>query len=416
MSRKVYNIGVFISLVAFYMLFGCYSYKPKQVTFKNFVDTRSKDIEYQKKDTYVIDDLGISASNEFKGARLNFFKKLNDSSALAIINPENTPINKSAYYAFKLWSNNERYFYVEFKYPKGFKHRYIPKIKSNNKWKIIDPKNIIQSDSNFTIKVKLNKSPIIVAAQEINSSEDVKNWYDSISRANENNIRKYNFGKSKLGTNLTVLDIYTGDKKNKDLVVLLTRQHPPELTGYYAFKKFLSTILNDRVLSNNFFKKYRILAFPMMNPDGVDLGHWRHNAGGIDLNRDWSKYNQIEVFNTVKLIGKTIKKDNCNLLLMIDFHSTNRDVFYVNKDKNTSKLPNFIDMWIDGLEKNIPNYKANVTISENIDTPVSKGWALKRHKAVGITYEVGDETDINHINIVAAVAAEQMMKILTKKI
>ena len=35
-------------------------------------------------------------------------------------------------------------------------------------------------------------------------------------------------------------------------------------------------------------EKFRVLAFPLMNPDGVDLGHWRHNAGGIDLNRDWS--------------------------------------------------------------------------------------------------------------------------------
>ena len=47
-----------------------------------------------------------------------------------------------------------------------------------------------------------------------------------------------------------------------------------------------------------------------MNPDGVDLGHWRHNAGGIDLNRDWSVYNQKEIKTTVDFISKTLKENN----------------------------------------------------------------------------------------------------------
>ena len=37
-----------------------------------------------------------------------------------------------------------------------------------------------------------------------------------------------------------------------------------------------------------------VIVYPLMNPDGVDEGHWRHNTGGIDLNRDWAHYNQPE--------------------------------------------------------------------------------------------------------------------------
>ena len=67
-----------------------------------------------------------------------------------------------------------------------------------------------------------------------------------------------------------------------------------------------------------------------MNPDGVDLGHWRHNSGGVDLNRDWSKYHQKEIKTTVDFISKTLKASNSKLVLGLDFHSTYYDVFYTN--------------------------------------------------------------------------------------
>ena len=114
-------------------------------------------------------------------------------------------------------------------------------------------------------------------------------------------------GKSKLKRPFMVIDINKGNSREKPVVVLITRQHPPEVTGYLAFKSYLSTILDESDLSSAFLEKFRVLAFPLMNPDGVDLGHWRHNAGGIDLNRDWSAYNQKEIKTTVDFISKTLK-------------------------------------------------------------------------------------------------------------
>ena len=72
----------------------------KKVVFSNPVDTTTKPIAKQIKKTYSLTDVDIYASNEFDGARLNGFEKLNDSTALVIIHPENVPINNSAYYAF----------------------------------------------------------------------------------------------------------------------------------------------------------------------------------------------------------------------------------------------------------------------------------------------------------------------------
>ncbi|MCL6293995.1 M14 family metallopeptidase [Jejuia spongiicola] len=384
------------------------------VSFKTPVDTTTKSIKSQKKQTFTLDDLGVYASNEFDGARLNGLKKENDSTAVLLINPENEPINNSAYYAFKIWSKTPKSFYLKFQYPKGYKHRYAPKLKKDKNWFIIDSINFFKRDSIVTIKLKLDKSPLTVAAQQINSSSDVKLWYTNLIKGKEDYVHFSNFGKSTLGRNLPVLDIYKGDKKNKDIIVLLTRQHPPEVTGYFAFQEFLKTILTQSNISDTFLNKYRVLAFPIMNPDGVDLGHWRHNAGGVDTNRDWSIYNQPEVKQTVEYITKTLQKNKAKVILGLDFHSTNKDVFYTNTIRKGTTLPNFIDDWFKALEQNIPNYKVNEAAG-NSSKPVSKGWFLYGHNATGITYEIGDATPKDRIKLIGKVTAEQMMRVLLNK-
>jgi hypothetical protein len=160
-------------------------------------------------------------------------------------------------------------------------------------------------------------------------------------------------------------------------------------------------------------KKYHVIVFPILNPDGVDLGHWRHNAGGVDTNRDWSVYNQPEVRQTVEYITHTVKENKARILLGLDFHSTYEDVFYTNRKREGTTLPNFIDDWFAALEANIPNYKVNEAAG-NSTKPVSKGWFLYGHNAVGITYEIGDATPKDRIQLIGKVTAEEMMKILTK--
>lgn len=386
----------------------------KEVAFKTPVDTTTKRIEIQTKQTYELKDMGVFASNDFDGARLNGFVKENDSTAIVVINPENTPINNSGYYAFNTWSTTPKTFYFKFQYPEGYNHRYIPKLKTESNWSILDSSFIFKKDSIVTIKLNLSKEPVVVAAQVIESSSDVKKWYTDVVKGKEDFVKLKSVGKSTNGRDLPVLDIYKGDKKNKDIIILLTRQHPPEVTGYYAFQSFLQTILNDSGLSKEFLDQYRILAFPILNPDGVDMGHWRHNAGGVDLNRDWSAYKQPEIKKVVSFIDKTSKKDSGKIILGLDFHSTWHDVFYTNKTRKETTLPNFVSDWFAALEKNIPNYKVNEEAG-NSTKPVSKGWFLYGHDAVGITYEIGDATPKKSIELFGSVSAEQMMRIILTK-
>ncbi len=397
---SIYYVAILSSCVA-----------TQAVSFKTPVDTTTKPIDYQKKQTYSLKKLGIYASNEFDGARLNGFEKKNDSTAIVIINPENEPINLSPYYAFKTWSDQPGNFYFTFQYPEGYQHRYYPKIKKTGNWKLIDSTHIFKKDGIVTIKLNLDKTPITIAAQEVQACKDVENWYTQLIAGKDDFIELKSAGKSMLDRNIPMLDICKGNKKGKELIVLMTRQHPPEVTGYYAFQYFMETILDDSTLSNDFLEKYRILVFPLMNPDGVDMGHWRHNAGGVDTNRDWAVYNQPEVKQVVKLITKIIKKDKTSILLGLDFHSTYEDVFYTNKQRKNTTLPNFIDDWFAALEKNIPGYKVNEA-SGNSTKPVSKGWFLYGHNATGITYEIGDHTPREKIILIGKTSAQEMMKIL----
>jgi cytosolic carboxypeptidase protein 6 len=409
-KKKSYHLSIITVIFSALLLANCSS--AKKVAFESPVDTTAKKITTQLKKTYSINELGVYASNEFDGARLNGFKKLNDSTALVIINPENTPINNSPYFAFKTWSSSPKDFYFTFQYPKGFKHRYAPKLMVDNHWDSIDSTLVSKNDSIVTIKLSLTSSPTIVSGQEIQSSSDVKNWYTHLISGKESFIHIKSAGKSTLGRDLPVLDIYKGATKGKPIIVLLTRQHPPEVTGFYAFQEFLKTIIDSTDLSQNFLNKYRVLAFPILNPDGVDLGHWRHNAGGVDTNRDWSRYNQPEIKQVVKFITKTSKKNKSQIVLGLDFHSTWNDVFYTNKLREGTTLPNFIENWFASLERNIPNYKVN-EVASNSTRPVSKGWFLYGHNAVGITYEIGDATPKEDIIQIGKVSAEQMMKILS---
>jgi len=401
---RAYKTILFLGLFV-----GCSS-APK-VLFKEAVDTETKSIRYQDKRTFTFTDSGVSFSNEFDGARLNAVEQLNDSVFIVTIQPENEPINHSPFYAFNVWSSSPKEITLKFKYPGQYKHRYVPKIKSNEVWSIADSLNFQFEGQYSSLKLQTNPNTKTVSGQELHTSSDVYSWVDQLIKGKENYVQSKTIGKTRLKRPFKVLDIYKGTPENKPVLVLLTRQHPPEVTGYFAFQAFLSTILEDNPLTSRFLDHYRILAFPLMNPDGVDLGHWRHNAGGVDTNRDWSFYHQPEIKTTVDYITQVLKKNNSKLVLGLDFHSTWYDVFYTNKERKSTAIPDFLPKWFLALEQNIPDYKVNEK-SSNSTKPVSKGWFLYGHKAVGVTYEIGDDTPRDRIQLIGMESAKAMMQIL----
>ena len=271
--------------------------------------------------------------------------------------------------------------------------------------------SFIETNNKSILKVVVGNKSKIISGQELNSSSIVYEWVEELIKDKRDFVSFKKIGKTKLKRPFMVIDINKNEAKQKPTIVLITRQHPPEVTGYFAFQSFLSSILEESDLSSKFLNRYRILAFPMMNPDGVDLGHWRHNSGGVDLNRDWSAYNQKEIKTTVDFISKTLRENKSNLILGLDFHSTYYDVFYTNIERSSTSMPLFLDEWFLSLENSIPNYKVNEQPSTSMQ-PVSKGWFLNAHKAVGVVYEIGDNTPRDRIKVIGRESARSMMKIM----
>nr|WP_299000879.1 M14 family metallopeptidase [uncultured Allomuricauda sp.] len=417
----VHYVKRIVSLLFLQFLVFCYpseivaQSESKKVYFPWVLNTTSVTINFQEKQTFKLEDIGVFASNEFQGARLNGFEKLNDSTISVAINPENTPINNSAFYAFVIWADEKKEIYLKFEYPLGYKHRYRPKIKTvSGGWTKLKKKDVVKKGNGALVRLDIDKTPMLISAQELITSKDTEKWIASLIEGKEY-ARLLSAGRSKFRRNIPVLDIYKGEKDEKPIVVLMTRQHPPEVTGFFAYQFFMETILSESELSNKFLENYRVLAFPIINPDGVDMGNWRHNGGGVDLNRDWSMYNQPETRNVSNFITKAADESGGKIILGLDFHSTYKDVFYTNKTRARTTMPNFVGDWFKALEKHIPNYKVNEK-SNDSRTPNSKGWFLYGHDAVGITYEIGDSTPKEKIELVGTVSAKQMMRILMERI
>ena len=394
-------------LLFVFLIFSC-SKKLKTYDFPDPVDTTTRPIEYQTKKTYEIGDLQIT--NDFPAARLNDFTQLNDSTYRATISPENFPINASPWYAFKIWSKIPQTIYLQLYYTKH-RHRYDPKVSMDGEnWNLLDSNLVVLAEDSINAKLKLTltNEPLWVAAQEIQDSRRVGEWVNVMSK--KPNVTLGTAGKSAQGRDLLYFNIAKGKIKKKPTVIIISRQHPPEVTGYFAMQSFVERII-DEGGKNGFLEKYRVMVYPLVNPDGVDLGHFRHNTGGIDLNRDWAKYNQPEIDQIVNHMVAETRKHKNKVLLGLDFHSTQEDVYYTFDESVKRKIPTFTKTWLQQIETELGLDDINNQPSP-LNQPISKGWFFKQFGAESVTYEIGDETPRDFIVKKGTVSADAMMEIL----
>jgi hypothetical protein len=406
----------------FYSIASCIAFlclscnKPHQLQefeYTDKIDTSDHPINPQEKKRYVIIEEWVSADNLFDAARMNNFSRLDKNKYEVLINPENSPINMSPWYAFRIYAETEKTVEVTLNYGQG-RHRYWPKLSyDRNNWASVDSANFKIADDSLsaTMTLVLSTDTLWVAAQEIINSTDMKEWVATLP----NEVAKTEvIGKTRLGRDLLSVEISNGKTKDKDIVVVLSRQHPPEVTGNLAMMAFLKEITNGSQLSTEFLTKYSLAVYPMLNPDGVDLGHWRHNEGGIDLNRDWAYYRQPEIRQVCEDIIKTVNAAGSTVALGLDFHSTWSDIYYIYDDTVKSSHQGFSRQWIQQIFDRVPEDQGEISPFA-VNSPVSKNWFYSQFNAEGITYEIGDATPRDLIKEKGKVGAQEMMKILLDK-
>jgi cytosolic carboxypeptidase protein 6 len=383
------------------------------------VDTRNHAIIPQWRGQQTLGN--ITFDNDFAGARLNGITQDNDTLYTAIIAAENYPINPSPWYAFKVTSKTPKTLWIHLTYLNA-KHRYFPKISRDGKaWQVVDSTDCILvkdpqvKNRNFQdnalsesayVRVRADNKTTWVAAQELMTSSIVTDWSKGILK--NKFVSSEIIGKSPQNKPFQCLRIGE-DQSDSKIMIVIGRLHPPEVTGQFALQAFVESLCMDSETARKFRKEYTVYVVPMMNPDGVDNGHWRHNTGGIDLNRDWEDFNQPETQIVRDFLRKKLTGTQRKLYFGIDFHSTWDDIFYTNITEKPTNMDGLITRWFESLEQTIPDYKVNARGSKPASGVISKAFFNREFNAEALVYEVGDNTSRDFTRLKSKTAAEKLM-------
>ena len=327
------------------------------------------------------------------------------------INPElDDSINPSPWFAFRK-SEHSKSIKLALDY-KNYHHRYHPKISIDKKsWNKIDEANILKKENGKIVVIDFlpSSQKNYVASQELITNFWYNKWYNELE--NSGRVRREIIGFSVLKNPIPMF--FVEKNINNPYILILGRQHPPEVTGAFAMRGFINQLLNKNSLSDSFLKNYNILFVPLMNPDGVMNGYWRYNENKKDLNRDWGIFIQPE---TDAVNKKLTELKNKKLALFIDFHSTFKNLFYISDIAEESPMKNFLEDWLLGSRKSLSeaNYKYEIINSLNKDNGVSKNYIYNKYKIPSVTYEVSDNEDRDVIQQSSSILAINLMELLLK--
>lgn len=331
------------------------------------------------------------------------------------ISPEDAPpINCSAWYAFRITPAAPADLRINLNYT-ACGHRYWPKISRDGvTWTYLeqDQVEIDEFSGRLRARIRLDTDgrPFFLAGQEIVVPATYDAWLDQM--AGQADATRFLLGQSAEGREISALTIADPGSTQRETVVLVGRQHPPEVTGALAMLPFVETLLGDDELARSYRARFKTVVVPMLNPDGVVHGHWRHNTGGIDLNRDWGPFSQPETRLMRNLLEAIDADPDQRLRLFIDFHSTRYDTIYTLTDEQVTDPVGYKDAWLADYAKRLPGYDVRIEPGHNPDRPVSKAWVFNRFGVPTATYEIGDETDRALIRKLGVAAAQSMMKTL----
>ncbi len=313
-------------------------------------------------------------------------------------------INPSPWFAFRVTSDTARQTSVTLDYT-DYTHRYAPYVSADGRaWTPLaaGSTTLNERKTRATLKLDLPKGVTWVAGQPVSSAEDNLNWTRSALAGRGFEEKRY--GKSLEGRDL--IGFVGGG--GIDAIVILTRQHPPETRGQDAYRGFLERLLkrNDAA-ANTFRARYRIIIAPMPNPDGVDEGYWRLNAGGVDLNRDWVALSQPETRALTAWIRQ--EAGSRHVVSMMDFHSTDKTVIYAPPLTSASPTIDFLKALKTRFDTLLPQ-PPEWSYAHRPDSGNSKSWALEALKAPGVTVELWDQLPIADARALGAAAADALVE------
>lgn len=322
---------------------------------------------------------------DFEGASTSRCAVRGEREFAILITPEHAPpINPSPWYAFRYRADPGADVTVRLQYLGG-SHRYAPILTDGAASRPLD---IAVSEDKASATMTLPPGQGMVSAQEVlgltHFRAAMQRWAAATGKEPEV------IGQSHQGRPVEALRM--GDPAAPHLVVLLGRQHPPEVTGVIAMEAFVDRLAAMLATDPALGARYQFLVVPMLNPDGVALGHWRANLGGVDLNRDWGAFTQPETSSIKRWLGAL--PDGVRPVLMLDFHSTYRNLFYVQGDEAGAAGEEFLSRWLGEREGAFPDYPFTIERrNANPGSGTTKNWFNETYGIPAYTYEAADTAD-----------------------
>ncbi len=303
-----------------------------------------------------------------------------------LVEPEHAPpINPSPWFAFRYSAAPGSDVSVTLRYD-GADHRYPPELRGAGQLRELP---VTLSDDEREARFTVPAGDAFVTAQEL----FLAGRYEALMAelAARDGVRRLTLGESIDGHPVEAL--HMGDPVAPHLIVLLGRAHPPEVSGAVAMESFLQRIgelYADGTIDPG---EFQVIAVPLLNPDGVARGHWRANLGELDLNRDWGHFTQPET-QAVKAWLDDLP-ESVRPAVMLDFHSTNRNLFYVQgADETSAEQEEFLADWLVPLTAAYPGYEFTIERrNANPGSGTSKNWFNEFYDIPAYTYEAADEVD-----------------------
>lgn len=352
---------------------------------------------------------------DFDTGRLNGCEQTDTRSYRLHLKPENTPINPSPWYAFRIEpkdtltsSQQLRLTLVSHQGPA----RYQPKVSTDKRtWAALP---FSQNDNRMSSRVNLQPGQALyVAGQEIIDDTVYKDWLASLPQGETQ--KRFTLGRSREGRALRAYQHRAAE--GNPWLIIIGRQHPPEVTGAIALLHFSNALISDSTdVLVQLRSQFNILIVPNMNPDGVVRGNWRHTSNGIDLNRDWRQRTQPESQQLHNFL-KAREAAGEEIYMALDFHSTHNNIFYTMpadyQPQNGTPLanPQLVNTWLTQLGEVIP-WQVKIKPGQNPNSGVFKQYIADNFAVHGVTYEVGDNSDRSEIKDTAERAVRTLAQSL----
>jgi predicted deacylase len=334
-----------------------------------------------------------------------------DEGFTVLVKPEDEPpINQSPWYSFRLNPKRSVETEILVQFADGYA-RYWPKISTDRiNWAPLpeDSVQVSEDGESMAITLQLAQTPVWISAQALVLPAFYDDWIRELSAHPE--VTTQTLGHTVEGRPIHIAK----SRPRPEIIMLLGRQHPPEVSGAFAMRSFIETVMSDSELAREFRSRFSVIIIPLLNPDGVVHGHWRHNVNGVDLNRDWGPFSQPETQSVAQLLA-AMEQTGLELKLMLDFHSTKSSLFFTQLPEDFDEPVDFATAWLSSSRERLPDFEFKHDPRGPSGQANTKNYFFDRYGIPAITYEIGDEVDPAQITASTPVFAEEMMRTLLER-